>query len=708
MKKIYLFFAFTLGLSATLQAQCTTPTLSDVNGPGTVCSGTTATLTASTNGTGIAWYTSETGGTAIGTGTTYETPPVTATTSYWAEAQGGTGSGTPVSGGAKLAPTSTGGTTVNTASDPWGLSFNATEAFILNSVDVFLTSSVGGTIVIYLKDSNYNIIETINAPVPAGGTNSNPVQYTIPLNLSIPVGTGYRLLAESGPAMIRDLGSNSFPYPIGSVGTVTGGTINNSATSNSGVYYFFYNWNYTPGVTCVSDRQEVIVDVTTTPVPTVEDFDSCTPATVAELSATGENIAWYNTATGGTALANNASLTTGTYYVSQTVDGCESAREPFTVTITNSTAPIVQDFEFCNTAVVSQLNADGDNLSWYDVASGGVALSNDTALASGTYYVSQTINGCESELSEFTVTINNTAAPVVNDFQFCDAATVAELSATGDNLAWYADETGGTALTAETELVSGTYYVSQTVNNCESVRVSFTVNIINLEAPLAENQTFCSGVTVADLSPSGAAFNWYDTNAGGDMLNNGTLLSSGTYYVSQVSGTCESELTSVTITINATPAMPTGEANQIFDEGATLADLDVTGDNLMWYSDAEGTMVIPNTTELVNGTTYYVSQTLDGCTSELFAVNVTSAAAIEEQVFTGFSYYPNPTNDILNISNGNTIEKVEVYSLLGQRVQQQTFNSENVQLNMSVISQGIYIVKVYSGTAVKTIRVSKN
>ncbi|GGB68030.1 hypothetical protein GCM10007424_05020 [Flavobacterium suaedae] len=708
MKKIYLIFAFMLFLPATIQAQCTPPSLTDVSGPETVCNGTSATLTASTDGTDVAWYTSENGGTAIGTGTTFETPPVTATTSYWAEAQGETVGGTPTSGGGKLAPTGASGTTVVDVTSPWGLSFDASEPFILNSVDVFLTSSTPGDIVMQLKNSNYELIETVTVSAPAGGSGSNPVQFTVPLGFSIPAGTGYKLVAASGPAMIRDFSSgNNFPYPIGSVGSVTAGTINNG-TGNSGVYYFFYNWNYTPGTVCVSDRQEVIVDVNTTPAPTVEDFDSCTSATIADLSATGENLAWYNTATGGTALSSDADLTSGTYYVSQTVDGCESARESFTVTITNAAAPAVQNFEFCNEAVISQLSAEGENLSWYDQASGGTALTGDVALTTGTYYVSQTINGCESELSAFTVTINNTPAPAVNDFQFCNAATVADLSATGENLAWYTNETGGTALTDETELTSGIYYVSQTLNNCESTRASFTVSISDIEAPLAENQQLCSGAMISDLSPSGAAYNWYNIDVEGEVLAEETLLTSGTYYVSQTSGECESELTAVVIDINATPALPTGETDQLFEEGETLADLNVTGNNLIWYSDAEGTILLPDTTELVSGMTYYVSQTIDGCTSELLAVNVTSTAGVEEQTFTGFNYYPNPTNGILNISNNNTIKKVEIYSLLGQRVQEQTFNSDNIQLNMSAISQGIYLVKIYSGTAVKTIRISKN
>src|SRR5690606_17711464 len=229
MKKFYLLAGILLLTFFQGNAQCTAPTVS-VSGTDEICSGNSVTLTATTTADDIRWYNAAVGGTQLGTGETFNTPVLNTTTSYWAEARvPNPAMGTPASGGARVAPATNSGTTVNTASDPWGLSFNATQGFILNSVDVFLTSSIPGTVVLYFKDSNYNIIETFNIPVPAGGSSSSPVQYTLPLNLTVPQGNQYRLLVESGPAMVRELAvASAFPAPIGSVGVVTGGTINNN------------------------------------------------------------------------------------------------------------------------------------------------------------------------------------------------------------------------------------------------------------------------------------------------------------------------------------------------------------------------------------------------------------------------------------------------------------------------------------------------
>src|SRR5690606_38193726 len=68
---------------------------------------------------------------------------------------------------------------------------------------------------------------------------------------------------------------------------------------------------------------------------------------------------------------------------------------------------------------------------------------------------------------------------------------------------------------------------------------------------------------------------------------------------------------------------PGGDADQFFETGDTLADLVVYGGNLTWYSDAAGTVAIPDSTLLVDGDTYYVRQTLNGCDSDLLAITVT-------------------------------------------------------------------------------------
>ncbi len=69
--------------------------------------------------------------------------------------------------------------------------------------------------------------------------------------------------------------------------------------------------------------------------------------------------------------------------------------------------------------------------------------------------------------------------PTASNQSFSSGATVADLVATGTAIKWYSASTGGSPLTSSTTLATGTYYLSQTVNDCESSRVSVEVEVAN-------------------------------------------------------------------------------------------------------------------------------------------------------------------------------------------------------------------------------------
>lgn len=59
-----------------------------------------------------------------------------------------------------------------------------------------------------------------------------------------------------------------------------------------------------------------------------------------------------------------------------------------------------------------------------------------------------------------------------------------------------------------------------------------------------------------------------------------------------------------------------------------------------------------------------------------------------------FSYYPNPTRSQLNISAAKNISKVELFNLLGQRIQSNTVNANQKQLDITSLQNGIYLMEV--------------
>lgn len=68
--------------------------------------------------------------------------------------------------------------------------------------------------------------------------------------------------------------------------------------------------------------------------------------------------------------------------------------------------------------------------------------------------------------------------------------------------------------------------------------------------------------------------------------------------------------------------------------------------------------------------------------------------------------YPNPTNSWLEIKTGSAqINKVEIYSLLGQRIFLEENNPQRI--NLEPLSSGVYLLKIYSGNSSITKRVVK-
>ena len=65
-----------------------------------------------------------------------------------------------------------------------------------------------------------------------------------------------------------------------------------------------------------------------------------------------------------------------------------------------------------------------------------------------------------------------------------------------------------------------------------------------------------------------------------------------------------------------------------------------------------------------------------------------------EELTTTFNIYPNPVNDVLFIENGNNIEEVSIYTITGVMVYNEQCVSNNVQVNVSELEGGIYIIKV--------------
>lgn len=301
--------------------------------------------------------------------------------------------------------------------------------------------------------------------------------------------------------------------------------------------------------------------------------------------------------------------------------------------------------------------------------------------------------------------------PDVEEAELCAGSTVADLPINTAGYQWYATQNGGTALTATTALVEGTYYYTHTVNSCESERQSFEVTIKEaVAAPVIENPEFevCNSGTIADVTPEGSGYLFYTTETGGTALASTEAVANGFLWVSQVVDGCESAArTEVEIEVEV-PPMPIGLEEQTFTSGETLTDLEVAAEEqLLWFADEALTISLGTTTLLEDGTVYYAVNNDGGCYSEALAVTANQALGNSAFAMAGLVAYPNPVKDVFTVSYTQPVTNVTVYNMLSQVVATTNDNSGSVKVNMSGLTAGTYFVKVQSGTESKTIKVVK-
>ena len=77
-----------------------------------------------------------------------------------------------------------------------------------------------------------------------------------------------------------------------------------------------------------------------------------------------------------------------------------------------------------------------------------------------------------------------------------------------------------------------------------------------------------------------------------------------------------------------------------------------------------------------------------------FAGDCTSILATSDNDIEGFSYYPNPANNVINLSAQDNIERVAVYNILGQKVIDQNINATSSQLDVTNLTTGTYLMEV--------------
>ena len=422
-----------------------------------------------------------------------------------------------------------------------------------------------------------------------------------------------------------------------------------------------------------------IVDSSACPYPICSEV----PITFSGLT-NGSTTTWDNSITTGTAFTP---AITGSYNVTATnVNGCSATDQ---ITITVNTLPIVNagaDQSICEGESVTLTASGATTYSWDNGVTNGAAL---TPTATTIYTVTGTdTNGC-SNTDPLSVSVNSKHY-IISTIGLC----------TGDSM----------FIGGGYQLSSGIFYDSLlTSTGCDSVietdltissqiTVNLTLSICEGDSTLVNGNyelstgTFydttvslggCDSVTITSLSVLPALTSLTASICPGDSLLIGSLYqtSAGLYVDTLVSSAGCDSIVTVDLTLYSSSVTLDSLGGDLVASG---------GVTYLWNTGATNSTITPDT----NGVYSVTVTDINGCVATAsFNVTYITSTGIMNNSISKISLYPNPVNEMLNISSTDNIKSLEIKDLLGRVIYfDSKINSTNTSVSTSSFSNNIYTV----------------
>ena len=709
------FLFATPGTTLVLTFGGITPSITGTT-PAQRCDIGTVTLGAtSSSGTAtIAWYAASTGGPSLGSGTSFTTPSISSTTTYYIETtENGCSSSPRIAVIATVNPSpviisTTPGGRCDTGTVTLGATSSSGTAIInwyaaasggpsLGSGTSFTTPILNATTAYYVETTENGCTSSPRTAVLATVTVTPGISGTTPGERCGPGTVNLGATSSSGTATINWYATASGGPILGSGSSFTTPSISSTTT-----YYV----ETTENGCSSSPRTAVVATVTAPTINSTTPGARCGPGLVT-LSAVASNgtINWYTALNegslvgSGTSIIQNVTLTT-TFYVEATANSCVSGRTPVVATVsiepsTGSATPNINSAA-CNVKKGSLpekvklddlLDGTEDDGNWVQtdgpetVDPGGPDSEVDfNKKDAGTYIYTYTtttaVPPCTNQTVTVTITVSDCSracdvAPpqIIPDVPtaFCDDIDpnlslddYTDGSApTNTILVWSRNDNPTTISDhlsqAEIEnpiQIPGAYYTFfyDADNECWSpystvtIVVNFTpvITVTTGGAICGSGQAVLTAEGNIPNSLNAPNFNWYATETSMDVLSDSDtyttpiLTETTTFWVEATANGCTStrEVVTVTVSIEPSPGTPiNGPACSDPDNGPTTIDLDnrLTGaDAGTWAlttDPSNGSVVIDgqNTvdfTGLPDGDYVFTYTTLPPCTNQSVEVTV--------------------------------------------------------------------------------------
>jgi len=673
----------------------------------TICNGQTATLTASLagtvpGGTTLSWYSTFSGGSVIGTGTTYTTTgPITKDTVIYV------GTACPYTYRQPVNIIVNGSSSISVsppasvcAGQPTNLTAAGGTAYTWKPATGLSNSTIANPVATPTATITYTVFIT----TPCGQLKDS-VTITVTPAPSVTF-TGKETICKGASTTITANGGTSYSWTPATGLSST--NIANPVASPTATT------TYSVTVTNSGCPKDTTVNITVNNPPSVSvnppSASICTGGSVTLTASNATTYTWspntaINTTTGASVTVSPSGNTT--YTVVGATAGCtDTVKVPVTVGGALSVSVTASKDTICQGSSTTLTATGGGTYKWSDSAKTASTTVNPAVPT--TYKVMVSSGSCKDSAT-ITIHVSPSFKPTITGNNSICTGQSTTLTATGGGTYLW-DNGLTTASIKVTPLADSTYSVKVTNGAC-SPDTSVTVAVNPMPTPtISKGQTICEGTPATLTAGGGTTYTWSNGSTGATISV--TPAKTTNYIVTVANGGCIAK-DSTLVTVDPTPVgTATGSTTIVGGQSTPITVLPVASGETYSWSPSTGLSCTScaNPTATPSVTTTYSVLIADsaGCTkADSVTITVNENCG---QIFVPEAFSPGQAKNNVLYVRGDCIQSMEfeVFDRWGNRVFESTNPSSgwDGDYNGKPMNSGTYVYYLHA-TSVNNITIDQ-